>query len=29
MRLLAWLPDWAVARVMSDYNAKPPMPAQL
>jgi short-subunit dehydrogenase len=29
MRLLGWLPDWAVARVMSDYNAKPPMPAQL
>jgi short-subunit dehydrogenase len=26
MKLCAWLPDWIVARVMSDYNDEPPMP---
>jgi short-subunit dehydrogenase len=26
MKLLAWLPDRAVARVMHDYNLDPPMP---
>ncbi|HJT76463.1 MAG TPA: SDR family NAD(P)-dependent oxidoreductase, partial [Gemmataceae bacterium] len=26
MKLLAWLPDWAVARLMHDYNEAPPMP---
>jgi short-subunit dehydrogenase len=29
MKLLGWLPDWMVERLMLDYNAKPPMPAQL
>jgi short-subunit dehydrogenase len=27
MKLTAWLPDWAVARAMHDYNEAPPMPA--
>jgi short-subunit dehydrogenase len=26
MRLTCWLPDWMVARTMSDYNEKPPFP---
>jgi short-subunit dehydrogenase len=26
MRMTRWLPDWVVARTMSDYNAAPPMP---
>ncbi len=26
MRLTGWLPDWAVARVMHDYNEDPPFP---
>jgi short-subunit dehydrogenase len=26
MKLTAWLPDWVLARVMRDYNKKPPMP---
>jgi short-subunit dehydrogenase len=26
MKLTRWLPDWLVARVMSNYNEKPPMP---
>jgi short-subunit dehydrogenase len=26
MRVLRWLPDWVVARGMSDYNKKPPLP---
>ena len=25
MRLAGWLPDWALARVMGNYNAAPPM----
>lgn len=25
MRLMRWLPDWALARVMKGYNEKPPM----
>jgi short-subunit dehydrogenase len=29
MKLLRWLPDWAVDRVMGNYNAKPPMPERL
>ncbi len=28
MRLVAWLPDWAVARLMHDYNEAPPMPPE-
>jgi short-subunit dehydrogenase len=28
MKLTAWLPDWAVARAMSDYNEDPPFPKQ-
>jgi short-subunit dehydrogenase len=27
MRVVGWLPDWIVARSMSDYNRKPPMPS--
>jgi short-subunit dehydrogenase len=26
MKLLAWLPDWFVARLMTQYNEHPPMP---
>jgi short-subunit dehydrogenase len=26
MKMTAWLPDWAVARAMHDYNEAPPMP---
>jgi short-subunit dehydrogenase len=26
MKLLAWLPDWVVARTMAQYNEAPPMP---
>jgi short-subunit dehydrogenase len=26
MKLLAWLPDWFVARLMTKYNEQPPMP---
>jgi short-subunit dehydrogenase len=26
MGVVRWLPDWIVARTMSDYNKKPPMP---
>lgn len=26
MRATRWVPDWLIARVMSDYNKKPPMP---
>jgi short-subunit dehydrogenase len=26
MKLLAWLPDWVVARSMQQYNEEPPMP---
>lgn len=26
VQLTRWLPDWIVARTMSDYNEKPPMP---
>ncbi len=26
MKLLAWLPDWAVAREMQTYNENPPFP---
>src|SRR5262249_10483883 len=29
MGLLWWLPDGLVDRLMSKYNAKPPMPAQM
>jgi short-subunit dehydrogenase len=25
MRLVSWLPDWVLARVMANYNEKPPM----
>jgi short-subunit dehydrogenase len=28
MRLTRWLPDWVVARTMSDYNEKPPFPEE-
>jgi short-subunit dehydrogenase len=27
MKLTRWLPDWVMARGMSDYNENPPMPA--
>jgi short-subunit dehydrogenase len=26
MKLLAWMPDWFVARLMTKYNEQPPMP---
>ncbi|MSR30213.1 MAG: SDR family NAD(P)-dependent oxidoreductase [Gemmataceae bacterium] len=26
MRLISWLPDWVVEKVMRDYNQNPPMP---
>jgi short-subunit dehydrogenase len=26
MKLTAWLPDWALARTMKEYNENPPMP---
>jgi len=29
MKLTRWLPDWMVDRLMSDYNARPPMPDRL
>jgi short-subunit dehydrogenase len=28
MKLTRWLPDWFMARLMHNYNEKPPMPAQ-
>jgi short-subunit dehydrogenase len=28
MKLVGWLPDWVVARTMSNYNADPPMPVR-
>jgi hypothetical protein len=28
MKLVAWLPDWLIARVMQKYNDNPPMPLE-
>lgn len=28
MRATRWVPDWLIARVMSDYNKKPPLPVE-
>jgi short-subunit dehydrogenase len=28
MKLTTWLPDWAIARTMQQYNEKPPFPKQ-